>query len=165
LQPLIRRTWAPRGQTPVLRAWDRYDRLSCIGAVTYCPKRRTLSTPFQIHRDHIRTEEAVDFIRQLRNQLRGPLIICWDRWAVHRSATKKIAASKLKRIHFEWLPAYCPELNPVESRWSHAKYGELANWEAKDEKQLKLRVQHTLDQQKDRISLAESFFESAKLQI
>jgi hypothetical protein len=28
LQPLVRRTWAPRGETPVHRSWDRHDGLS-----------------------------------------------------------------------------------------------------------------------------------------
>jgi hypothetical protein len=33
LQPLARRSWAPRGQTPVIRCWDRRDRLSVIAAI------------------------------------------------------------------------------------------------------------------------------------
>ena len=43
LQPVNRRTWAPRGETPVQRAWDRYDRLSVIGAVALSPTRRRIS--------------------------------------------------------------------------------------------------------------------------
>jgi transposase len=27
-----------------------------------------------------------------------------------------------------WLPAYAPELNPVEQGWNHTKDGELANY-------------------------------------
>ena len=42
------------------------------------------------------------------------MIICLDRWQVHRSAAKQIANSRLQGIDFEWLPAYAPELNPVE---------------------------------------------------
>jgi len=34
LRPLVRRSWAPRGQTPIIRCWDRRDRLSVIGAIT-----------------------------------------------------------------------------------------------------------------------------------
>lgn len=34
LQPVCRRTWAPRGQTPILRQWDRRDRLSTISVLT-----------------------------------------------------------------------------------------------------------------------------------
>ena len=69
LQPVNRRTWAPRGETPVQRAWDRYDRLSVIGAVTLSPTRRHISTPFQIHDDNVRTAEVVAFVKQLRRQL------------------------------------------------------------------------------------------------
>ena len=32
LQPLLRRTWAPQGETPLSHAWDRHDRLSVISA-------------------------------------------------------------------------------------------------------------------------------------
>jgi putative transposase len=92
LQPVSRRTWAPCGQTPVQRAWLRYDRLSVIGAVALSPTRSRISTPFQIHDDNIRTAEVVAFVKQLRRQWLRPLIICWDRWQVHRSAAKRIAA-------------------------------------------------------------------------
>ena len=109
-----RKTWAPRGQTPVQRAWDRYDRLSVIGAVTLSPQRRQISTPFQIHTDNIRTAEAVAFIKALRNSFRGPLIIVLDRWSVHRAAAKRVETSRVESIEFEWLPPYSPELNPDE---------------------------------------------------
>ncbi len=158
-----RRTWAPCGQTPVQRAWDRYDRLSVIGAVALSPRRRSISTPFQIHDDHVRTTEVVAFLKQLRRQLRRPLIICWDRWQVHRSAAKRIAASRVKHVQFEWLPAYAPELNPVEPRWSHAKYGKLANFTPDDTPQLKRSVRATLKGQAKKHSLKQSFFTAARL--
>ena len=78
LQPVNRRTWAPRGQTPVQRAWDRYDRLSVISAVTLSPQRRHIALPFQIHTDNIRTAEMVSFVKELRRSLRRPLIIVLD---------------------------------------------------------------------------------------
>jgi hypothetical protein len=140
LQPVNRRTWAPCGQTPVQRAWDRYDRLSVIGAVALSPTRCRISTPFQIHDDHVRTAEVVAFVKQLRCELRRPLIICWDRWQVHRSAAKRFAASRIKNIDFEWLPAYAPELNPVEPRGSHATFGRLANCGPEDTPELRRSV-------------------------
>lgn len=160
-----RRTWAPRGETPVQRAWDRYDRLSVIGAVTLSPTLRRIGTPFQIHEDNIRTDEVMDFLRQLRKQLRRPLIICWDRWQVHRSAAKRVAASRLRDIDFEWLPAYAPELNPVEPRWSHTKHAELANFVPDDTSHLKRKVRSTLKRQKRDHQLKTSFFKSARLKL
>ena len=163
MQPVNRRTWALRGQTPIQRAWDRYDRLSVIGAVVLSPTLCRISTPFQIHDDHVRTAEAVAFVKQLRRQLRRPLIICWDRWQVHRSAAKRIAASRIKNVEFEWLPAYAPELNPVEPRWSHAKYGKLANFTPNDTPELKRTVHSTLKGQANDHHLKQSFFTAAKL--
>jgi transposase len=160
-----RRTWAPCGQTPIQRAWLRYDRLSVIGAVALSPQRRRISTPFQIHDDHVRTAEAVAFVKQLRRQFRRPLIICWDRWRVHRSAEERIAASRLKQVDFEWLPAYAPELNPVEPRWSHAKYGKLANFTPDDASQLKRSVRSTLNGQSHNHHLKLSFFKAAQLPV
>ena len=37
LTPTVRRTLAPRGKTPVLKAWDRRDRWSAISCVTLSP--------------------------------------------------------------------------------------------------------------------------------
>lgn len=160
-----RRTWAPRGQTPVQRAWDRYDRLSVISAVTLSPHRRHIGTPFQIHTNNIRTAEAVDFIKALRRSFRGPLIIVLDRWSVHRAAAKQILASRLKQMEFEWLPAYAPELNPVEARWSHTKYGDLANFVPDDTPELKHAVRKSLKSQANDHQLKTSFFKTAKLRI
>jgi len=92
LQPVNRRTWARTGETPVQRAWDRYDRLSDIGAVALSPSHRTISTPFQIHDDNICTDQVVDFLTQLRRKLQRTLIVVWDRWSVHRAAAKRIEA-------------------------------------------------------------------------
>lgn len=160
-----RRTWAPRGQPPVQRAWDRYDRLSVISAVTLSPTRRRLGLPFQIHDDNIRTAEAVAFVKQVRRQLGRPLIVVWDRWQVHRSAAKRLARSHAKSIEFEWLPAYAPELNPVESRWSHTKYSQLANFVPDDTPQLKRSVRSALKKQLREHQLKCSFFKSARLNL
>lgn len=160
-----RRTWAPRGETPVQRAWDRYDRLSVIGAVALSPTRRHISTPFRIYERNIRTDEVVAFVKQLRRHCRRPMIICWDRWPVHRSAAKRLAVSRLKNIKIEWLPAYAPELNPVEPRWCHTKHGDLANFVPDDTSHLKRNVCSSLKKQHTDNQLKLSFFESAQLKL
>jgi len=50
----------------------------------------------------------------------------------------------MRNIEFEWLPAYAPELNPVESRWSHTKYSDLANFVPDDTPRLKRAVRKSL---------------------
>ena len=121
--------------------------------------------PFQIHDDNIRTDEVVTFLKALRRQLRRPLIIVWDRWSVHRAAAQKLAASRVQQIDFEWLPAYAPELNPVESRWSYTKYSQLANYIPDDTSKLKRTIRHSLKKQLKDQQLPTSFFKSAKLKL
>ena len=147
------------------RAWDRYDRLSVIGAVTLSPIRRCISTPFQIYEDNIRTDQVVGFIKQLRKQFQRPLIICLDRWPVHRAAAKRIADSRMKGIEFEWLPAYAPELNPTEARWSLTKYSDLANFVPDDVPELKRTVRSSLKRQIYSHHLKQSFFKTAQLKL
>ena len=59
LQPLNRRTWAPRGETPIQYASARHDRLSVIGAVTLSPRRKRISTYWQFYDDNVVATDVV----------------------------------------------------------------------------------------------------------
>ncbi len=163
LQPVVRRTWAPRGITPIHRSWDRHDRLSVISAITISPKRRRLSLYFEVHRDNINATGARRFIRRLRRQIGGKLLLVWDRLNVHRSATK--ALTKTNTIAVEWLPPYAPDLNPVEAIWDHAKYADMANLIPDDLDHLEAEVIYSLLMQRQNRDLFHSYFRHAKLPI
>lgn len=160
-----RRTWSLRGKTPVQKAWDRRDRLSVIGAVLLSPTRRQITAPFAIQETNVKAVDVVAFVKKLKRRVQRPLIVVWDRWNVHRSAEKQLAASRLTRISFEQLPAYAPELNPVEPRWSHTKYADLANFVPDDVRQLKRSVNSSLRNHASASNLKKSFFKSAQLKI
>ena len=147
------------------RAWDRRDRLSVIGAVVLSPTRRQITTPFAIQETNVKAVDVVTFVKALKRRLQRPLIIVWDRWNVHRSAEKQLASSRLTKISFEQLPAYAPELNPVEPRWSNTKYADLANFVPDDVRQLKRSVNSSLKKHASASSLKKSFFKSAQLKI
>jgi transposase len=165
LQPVNRRTWAPRGVTPEQRSWDRRDRLSVIGLVTLSPKRTRVGSYFDVQRENIRAENVVDVLRRLRRKIRRSLIVVWDRWSVHRCAARRIAAARWKHIEFELLPAYAPELNPVEAMWSHAKYTKLANYVPDDADQLHAAVCASLKDQSRNRRLKRSYFKTAQLKL
>jgi transposase len=163
LQALMRRTWAPRGETPQHYAWDRHDRLSTIAALTLSPQRRRIGLYFQVYDHNIRTPETLAFVQQLHCQTGREMLVIWDRWRVHRSA-----ASQLERFpwfHVEWLPAYAPDLNPVEALWSQTKYSELANLIPDDLSELEDALLDSLwDQHYDQ-RLKRSFFHAAQLDL
>ena len=66
---------------------------------------------------------------------------------------------------FEYLPAYCPELNPVEAMWSHAKYSDLANFVAADVEHLGADVHDSPHDQACDQRLQLSFFKTAQLRL
>jgi len=118
------RTYAPCGQTPILKEFLSYDHLSLIGAIT--PPGRLFLKAY----DHsITSKEVVAFLGQLQRMIPGLLLVIWDGMPTHRSKKVKtyLAAGAAKRIHLEQLPGYAPELNPMEWVWSYLKVAELAN--------------------------------------
>lgn len=88
-----------------------------------------------------------------------------DRWSVHRAAARQILASGTKDIVFEWLPAYAPELNPVEARWGQTKFGDLANFVPDDTPHLEQAVHTSLTKQSHNAHLKASYFKTAQLRI
>lgn len=161
-----RRTWAPRGERPVLQAPHRHDRLSVIGAISISPGKRRLRLAFHVQSDNVRTEHVVNFIRQLRRDLRRPLVVVMDRLPAHRSAAKQLCRPTDQHpIHIEWLPAYAPELNPVEYQWSHAKGSCLANYAPPNLAELRHAVYDAFEYQREEQALLKSFFQGANLNL
>lgn len=143
LTPSVRRTLAPRGQTPIHRCWDRRDRISAISAITISPQRGRLNLHFELLPDKqtVHGEETVAFLRQLQRDLRGPFTVIWDRGAVHdKSLAVRAYLAEHPEIVTEKFPGYAPDLNPDELVWSYTKYGRLANLGADNTWDLRVKV-------------------------
>ena len=111
LQPTVRRTWAPQGQTPIHSSWDRHDRLSVTGAMTVSPLQKRLGLYFSIASSNITGDDVFAFVQQLRRHLKRPLLVIWDRFSGHKKAARRLRGLYGARTHVEFLPAYAPELN------------------------------------------------------
>jgi transposase len=161
LQPLRRRTWAPRGHTPVQYAWDRHDRFSVLGALSLAPWALRIGLYFQLFDHNVTAADVVEFIKQLHRQLGRRLVLVWDRWSVHRSAARQLASYDWLQV--EYLPAYAPELNPVEAVWNHTKYGDLANFVPADTEHLRESIVDSLNHQRADARLKYSCLRQAQL--
>ena len=130
LNPLVRRTWAPKGKTPVLESWGGHrKKVSVIGAVTLSPVTRRLGFYFATEPDgYCTTEKVVGFLRDLLRHLRGKVVVIWDGGPNHKGPAMREFLRANRRLRLERLPAYSPHLNPVEAVWSWLKYGQLANF-------------------------------------
>ncbi len=103
----------------------------------------------------------VEFVKQLHRQLGRRLILVWDRWSVHRSAARQ--SGRYDWLQVEYLPAYAPELNPVEAIWNHTKYGDLANFVPANAAQLSQSITKSLNHQRHDSKLKYSCFRHAQL--
>lgn len=145
LQPLVRRTWAPKGETPLQPSWSRRGRWSVIAGIGFSPVRRLPRLFFQIYPKNIRSEQVMAFLRALHRHLRRKFVLILDRYSAHRKAVRLLQEAHPDWVEVVWLPAYAPELNPVEMVWNHTKYGDLANFIPADLDDLKQAVEASLE--------------------
>jgi transposase len=130
LTPSVRRTWGPQGQTPILDAWDRRDRISAISSISVSPRNRRLNLHFDLLPDNtnVHGDDVVEYLRHLKAQIGAPLTVLWDGGRVHdKSKLVRAFLAEHPEIKTERLPAYAPELNPEELVWAWTKYGRLGN--------------------------------------
>ena len=116
------RTWAPRGETPLLEFNFNWQKLSVSAGLTL------RNFYFRLYPGAIGELEVIDFLKALVRHIDGPLMIVWDRLPAHRSRmVREFIELSEGHIVTEYLPAYAPELNPVEYIWAYWKQHELPN--------------------------------------
>jgi transposase len=133
LRPPKGRTWGRRGATPIVAVSAAGSaRVSLAGLVcTKLGKRPRLIYRTRVHRG--RKGEPKGFaeadyalLDAAHQQLGGPIVLVWDNLNAHISAVMKRLVAARPWLRVVQLPAYAPELNPVEAVWSHLKKS-LAN--------------------------------------
>ena len=136
-----------------------------VSALSVSPERHRLGLCWEAHRDNLRTEQMVAFLRALRRRQAKGLILILDRWSVHRAAVCRLLSRSNRRLQVEWLPSHAPELNPIEQVWNHAKYTDLANHAPEDLDELEQLVHGSITQTRSESQLLRSFFRTAKLKL
>lgn len=166
LQPLVRRTWAPKGETPIQRQWKRHDRLSVMSAITLSPRRCRIGLYWRIQDHNICGDDVVAFLRDIRRHLRRKIVLILDRWGVHKATVvRKYLQLHSDTIHVEWLPSYAPDLNPTEQVWNHSKYADLANLAPDNLQELYSLVSSSMATMRGQSHLLASFFRMARLSV
>jgi transposase len=127
LIPLVVRTWAPQGQTPIHRhRQGRRDKISVISGISLSPKRQQLGLYYLLFYDNIGQQEVCVFLRELLRHLHGPVIVLLDNSSTHKGEPLQKLLHQHPRLSLEYFPSYAPQLNPDEGVWSLAKR-DLAN--------------------------------------
>lgn len=152
------RTWAPKGETPILQYSFNWKQLSVIAGITFW------QFYFRLFPGSIKGPQIVEFLKALKVQIRRPLLVVWDGLGVHKSRLVREYLESLEgHIAVEFLPAYAPELNPSEYIWGHLKQHELANLCVKTFAELSPIARNRLRSMQRRPRLIAAFWKQAEL--
>lgn len=119
---------------------------------------------FRLFPGSIRSPQVVQFLEHLQRHLDCKLLVVWDGARTHRSRIVWDFVREQKgRLWLEFLPAYAPELNPVEYLWSHWKQHELPNFCPQTFWQLSHYARQALRRMRRRTTLVTGFWAQAEL--
>ena len=129
LIPPVRRTWSPRGHTPILRHRFGWKKASMAAALGYRPDGTAARLCFHLQQPSYDTDTLIEVLDQLADFYTGQrVVLIWDGLSSHWShRMRAYLDSQRDWLTAERLPAYAPELNPVEYLWANLKDQELAN--------------------------------------
>jgi transposase len=110
LLPGLARTYAPCGQTPILRSVYTRAHVSVMSGLT------------------LDSLDSVIFLKHLRPHVSEKLWVIWDGSPIHKGHGRTcLAAGGARQMHLEQLPPYAPDLNPGEGVWQHLKHVDMRN--------------------------------------
>ena len=156
------RTYAPCGETPILKVFQTRDHLSVMSGITPAGQLAT-----RTRARALTSLDSVAFLRHLYGYFGSKLLVIWDGASIHRATEVKdfLADGWTKVIHLERFPAYAPELNPDEGVWQHLKHVELRNVCCINFAHLSIELNLAIRRLRRRSDLIRSFFAGAELNL
>jgi transposase len=161
LLPSLPKTWALRGDTPVLRHRMCWPKLSAIAAA--CPNPHVW-----LHqvRGPVTSREVIRFVRYLLRVCPKRLMLFWDGLGAHWSRRTRKALGRLRdRLTLHRLPPYAPEMNPVEGLYAHLKGHLLRGYCPPDLPTLQRFLRRAVRNVQSRPRLIRSFFHRTPLSL
>ena len=99
-----------------------------VGMLCYPPDGSAARRLVGFHRGSYDTATLVEVLTRLHAFLGGaPVNLIWDNRKAHKSTAMREFLADQDWLQVDYLPAYAPQLNPVEGLWANLKGGELAN--------------------------------------
>jgi transposase len=119
---------------------------------------------FRLFNGSIRSPQIIEFLKVLHRTIGKKLLIIWDRLTAHRSKLVRAHIEAQRgQIALEFLPAYAPEMNPVECVWGYLKHHAMPNYCARDLSDLGVRASRNLRSMQRRPTLVRAFWQQAEL--
>ena len=148
------KTWAPRGQTPVIERPGQRQSISAASAVS--AKGAFWFTTYQ---GGLTGELFVELLKKMMCRRKKPVRLVVDGLPAHKKAiVKEYVTSTGGKLTLHFLPGYAPDLNPDELVWSHAKRTGVARSPLKAGEKLQCRVDAQLENIANDRTLVKSLF-------
>ena len=148
------KTWAKRGQTPVVNRPGQRQSISAASAVN-----SKGAFWFQTYQGALTGELFVQLLQKLMHRRKKAVHLVVDGLPAHKkAAVKQYVVSTHGKLTLHFLPGYAPDLNPDELVWSHTKRTGVARRPLQKGEKLEERVNEQLQAVADNPSLVRSFF-------
>jgi transposase len=119
---------------------------------------------FRLFNGSIKSPQIVEFLKALQATIGKKLLIIWDRLQAHRSKLVKAHVEAQRgQIAIDYLPAYAPDMNPVECIWGYLKHHAMPNYCARDLGDVAHRARSNLRSMKRRTTLVTAFWKQVEL--
>lgn len=128
-RPFIHRTWARRGKTPTITSSGSWKKLALSGVIVTDPAGKFPRFFLRSIAGTVDAKEVMRFLKDIKRSLRGKKIMLFmDGLPAHRAKiVQQYIRSQRPWLRVIRLPAYAPELNPIEYLWGMMKKTYLAN--------------------------------------
>lgn len=148
------KTWAPVGQTPIVKVPGQRQSISAASAVS-----ARGAFWFATYKGALSGDLFVELLKKLMYRRKKALHLVLDGLPAHKTkAVKTYVASTAGKLTLHFLPGYAPELNPDELVWSHAKRTGNARRPLQTGEKLEQRVAAQLAEIGSNPKLVRSFF-------
>ena len=168
MAPLVRRTWAPRGQTPdFVQSGGRgpREKVSVAAALWLSPRRERLGLYFKtLVNGYFDNWYVTAFLEAMMHDLAGRFVVVWDGGPMHRGdPIQRLTDHFADRLCLEALPPWAPMLHPTEPLWGWLKYDRLCNYAPQDAAELDGRVVAELVAVKDDQEFLRGLYQASEL--
>lgn len=152
-------TWAPIGQTPIVRGTGNRASVNMISSVSTRGKLH-----FSFFEGNLNSDVFIDYLEKLLHDVDGKIFLIVDGHAAHRSAkTRKFVKLTKGRLKLFYLPPYSPELNPDEWVWHNIKSGHVGRLVARTKEELKNGISEAVSRMQKLPELVCGFFRDPDL--
>jgi len=150
------KTWAPRGQTPIVSVTGARFGFNLLSAVTAKGHMR-----FMVVKGKIDAAVFCEFLKRLVFKAERPVFLILDGHPVHRSAKVKQLLDRLTdKLRVFFLPPYSPELNPDEHVWNELKNNGIGRMSIAGPDDMKNKAVDYLKRMQRTPELIQSFFQA-----